>query len=145
MCKKTILLIPLLLSLMIATGAGCPEQDTDSQEPKTEPIPETEEKEKINFTIDFGNNKTKSFDLYFSEEKTVYALLLELADQNKITLEIKEYDFGVLVEAIDGIKNGEQNKYWLYYFNSEMAPVGIFEQKVSPGNKIEFKFEESSF
>ena len=54
-------------------------------------------------------------------------------------------DMGVLIEAIEGQQNGQDNKYWLYYVNGEMPMTSADQQKIKPGDVVEFRFEESAF
>lgn len=144
--RTNIILLSLALLLLLFSGCRSLTPKQQSQEENIPPATEEKsEKNEVSLSIDFGNEQSKTFILEFEEEKTVYDLLEELEKQNKIELGTKEYDLGILIEAIDGIKNGQDNKYWLYYLNEQMAPVGVSEQKVSNGDKIEFRFEESKF
>ena len=63
-----------------------------------------------------------------------------------LEIDYQEYEgMGVMVEAIDGVENGADNKYWMYYLNEEMPMVSCDQQAVSAGDTVEFRFEESSF
>jgi len=42
-------------------------------------------------------------------------------------------------------KGGQEDKYWLFYVNGEMAPVAADKQEVKVGDKVEFRFEASAF
>ncbi len=53
----------------------------------------------------------------------------------------KTYSYGTLVEEIEGIKNGTDKKYWLYYVNGKEGKVGAADYKVAPGDVIEWKFK----
>jgi hypothetical protein len=52
---------------------------------------------------------------------------------------------GVLVESIDGIKNGTGNKYWQYWINGELPMVSADKQEVKNEDKIEWKFDFADF
>lgn len=52
----------------------------------------------------------------------------------------KEYSFGTLVESIEGVANGKEGRYWLYYINGEEAQVGAAEYKVQVGDVIEWRY-----
>ncbi|MDD5627255.1 MAG: DUF4430 domain-containing protein [Patescibacteria group bacterium] len=151
MQRKNITLSALFIISLLLLG-GCGSQTNLNQKPAEQDAaqnlrtsPSDISKKEATISINFGNDQVKNFTLEFLPEETVYNLLEKLANQNEINLETKQYDLGTLIEAIDGIKNGQDNKYWLYYVNGQMAPVGVTEQKVSPDDKIEFRFEESSF
>ena len=151
MQKRNITLSALFIISLLLLG-GCGSQTNLDQKPAEQDVaqnlrtsPSEVSKKEATLSINFGQDQIKSFTLGFLPEETVYNLLEKLANQNEINLETKQYDLGTLIEAIDGIKNGQDNKYWLYYINGQMAPVGVTEQKISPDDKIEFRFEESSF
>lgn len=91
--------------------------------------------------VDFGDENVKSLELPVLGESFVFDLL----QRSGLQFEFKEYDIGVFIEAIEGVKNGADNKYWLYYVNEEMPMVSADKQPVMPGDKVEFKFEKSTF
>lgn len=66
--------------------------------------------------------------------------VLDIISRTK-KVEIKEYSFGKLVESIEGIKNGTNDKYWLFYVNGEEAKVGASDYKLKPTDKVEWKFK----
>ena len=53
----------------------------------------------------------------------------------------KDYDFGTLVESIDGVKNGSDNKYWILYVNGKQASVGAGAYTIQNNDLIEWRFE----
>lgn len=53
----------------------------------------------------------------------------------------KDYDFGTLVESIDGVKNGTDNKYWILYVNGTQATVGAGVYTIQKNDTIEWRFE----
>ena len=91
--------------------------------------------------IDNGSDMPQSFNLEVSEQATAFSLLQDTG----LDIEFQQYDFGVFVEDIGGIKNGEDDKYWLFYVNGEMPMVSADNQTIVSGDKIEFKFELSQF
>jgi hypothetical protein len=62
----------------------------------------------------------QTVDIPTQEGETVLGII---AKTNKI--ETKEYSFGKLVESIDGVKNGTDNKYWIFYINGEESKIGV--------------------
>lgn len=62
-----------------------------------------------------------------------------LESSHKIT--VKKYSFGSLVESVDGLANGTDKKYWVYYVNGKTADVGADQYKLQPGDVVEWKFE----
>jgi hypothetical protein len=111
---------------------------------EVETFQENIEKEVI-LVIDDGEGSSKSFQSEFREGMTAFDLLEEKTKEIGLTLKIKTYDMGVFIEAIGDKENGEDGKYWLYYVNGEMPQVAADKQLLNPGDKVEFKFEKSSF
>ncbi len=67
--------------------------------------------------------------------QTAFELLQENAE-----IEFKEYDFGVFVESINGIKGDEQN-FWALYINGEQSKTGAKETILAQGDLVEWKYE----
>ncbi len=98
--------------------------------------------------IDNGVGAPRSFELQLEANSTTTAfdLLQQTAGLAGLEVKSKSYEeMGVFIEAIGDKQNGDDNKYWLYYINGEMPIVAADKQLVMPGDKIEFKFEESTF
>lgn len=73
----------------------------------------------------------------FNESITAFDLL----KKSGLTLEFKNYDMGIFIEAIGNKKNGQDNKYWLYYVNGQMPMIAADKYILKPGDKVEFRFE----
>jgi len=95
---------------------------------------------KANLTIDFGNN-SQDFELDLKNEATA----LDLLKDSKLEVGSKQYDFGTMIESINGVENGEGGKYWIYYVNGQTPMVSADKYNVKSGDKVEFKFESSPF
>lgn len=61
--------------------------------------------------------------------------------ENSHKIVVKKYSFGSLVESIDGVINGTDKKYWIYYVNGKTAEVGADQYKLQQGDVVEWKFE----
>ena len=94
---------------------------------------------------DGGELHREKHSLNESSSLTALALLQSFAEAGSWQLEIQNTQYGALINAIDGRVNGSDNKYWIYYVNGEMALVGAGDYVVQPGDRIEFRFEESIF
>lgn len=70
------------------------------------------------------------------EGKTALELL-----KAKATVVTKDSDYGPYVDSINGVAGGSEGKYWAFYVNGQMAPVGADAYKTKTGDKIEWKFE----
>lgn len=95
--------------------------------------------------IDSGAGNPNTFTVKFNEGATAFDLLKKEAEKSNINLETKSYDIGIMIEAIGDKKNGQDGKYWLYYVNGEMPMVSADKMFLKAGDKVEFKFEKSSF
>lgn len=107
--------------------------------------PQIETKKEVSLIINNGEGSPLVVNNEFKEGMTAFDLLEEKTEELGLVLETKTFDFGILVEVIGDEKNGENGKYWLYYINDEMPMVSSDQNKINPGDKIEFKFEESTF
>lgn len=94
--------------------------------------------------IDNGS-QPETFTVEFKEGMTAFDLLKNKVGDLNLAFKTKTYDIGILVEAIGGVENGQDGKYWLYYVNGEMSMVASDKNKIKAGDKVEFKFEKSSF
>ena len=97
---------------------------------------ESQEIEKVFLTV---GDKSLNFD--YEQGITAFDLL----EKSGLEIETKQYDFGIFIESIDSVKNGQDNKYWLYYVNNESPSVAADKMELRAGDKVEFRFEESPF
>lgn len=81
-----------------------------------------------------------------SEESTVFSGLLDYGSRNNVEVKYNNnYEFGVFVESIGGIKNGDEGKYWQYYINNVLGDVAADKKNLSSGDVVEWRFEEVPF
>lgn len=112
------------------------------------PLPQetiNQEENIVVLDISYGLNEKKSFQSQLKEGMTAFSLLEETAKTNNINLKTKAYDIGILIEAIDGKENGQDESYWMYYVNGVLPMVASDKYQLKGGDKIEFKFEKSQF
>lgn len=69
----------------------------------------------------------------------------DLLNESGLELETKQYDIGLFIESIDSVKNGQDGKYWLYYVNNQAPSVAADKMNLEPGDRVEFRFEDSPF
>jgi hypothetical protein len=87
---------------------------------------------------------------YFCEKtsnETVADLLFECAAYYHIALEKKYYKGykSYLIEGINGITNGDDDRYWQYYVNGEFADVGCSNYFLDDHDVVEWRFEHSNW
>jgi len=101
--------------------------------------------EEVNEKSEDENTIYYSFDAN-DEEGTVFSGLLNYGGENNIEVEYNNnYDFGVFIESISGIKNGDDGKYWQYYINDILGDVAADKKVLEEGNEVEWRFEEVPF
>ncbi len=105
---------------------------------------QAEAEKEVVLVIDNGI-QPKTFTVEFREGMTAFSLLKNKVEELNLALKTKTYDIGILVENIGGVENGQDGKYWLYYVNGEMPMVASDKNGIKADDKVEFKFEKSTF
>lgn len=98
------------------------------------------EQESAYVLIDDGSGDPKEFMLDISASTTAFDLLQEASLTAGFVIESEEYDFGVLIEAINNKKNTQDDKYWLFYVNGELSQVTPDNVMINSDDIIEFIF-----
>jgi len=93
--------------------------------------------------VNEGNGKILSYDQPIDDQMTVLDLLQVSMQRNLVTVQTKKYDFGTLVDSIDGVVNGTDGKYWIYEVNGESPTIAADQYIVQPGDIVEFKFTKT--
>lgn len=146
--KETFLPSLILVLLLVVLGwvivdrgsLDIEEQGIDKQDTQEE-FPEI-----VSLVLDFGDTTEPQIQsIEIKAEETVLSVLKKALERLNIDLTIQEYEQGVFIEAIGNRKNGDDNKYWLYYVNGEMPQVSCGKKIVKAGDKIEFKFQTSPY
>ncbi len=114
------------------------------KEKENSSVLETAEK-KATLIINDGEKELKTFEIEFVEGETAFGLLKNKTEELNIILKTKTYDIGTMIEVIGDKENGQDGKYWLYYVNGQMPMVAADKNELKSGDKVEFKFEKSSF
>jgi len=98
----------------------------------------------VKTTIDFGNENKISYSEENYKDLTAYDLLKKIAEKNNIEIKVKQYDFGVFIEEIDGKKNTAE-KSWIFFINGKSATEASDKYKVQPGDLVEWKYIKPEF
>ena len=82
------------------------------------------------------------------KQKETYQFVATVSGQNalnlvqsQVKLDLKKYDFGVMIEGVGDLK-ADSKHYWALYQNGDYAKTGIAEIKLQKNEKIELKYEE---
>lgn len=99
------------------------------------------------YSVNKGKSETKGrvileVDVLGSANQKIYdfeniTALELLQKENNVNLTYSKY--GAFVECINSICS-DNNNYWMYYVNGEMAPVGAGDYSVRNNDTIEFKY-----
>jgi len=97
----------------------------------------------VGLMIDFGNGQIRTFNnIEVAKDFSVFNLLEEVAGQNDLEIESKDYgEAGAFLEAIGDIKNDLKNdKFWQFWVNNNYSEVGASNYKLENGDIVEWKF-----
>ena len=91
--------------------------------------------------FDYGNGNIVSYDLAPAAGENLFQATKDLAAKNNLQFDYKDYKgLGVLVTQIGNDKNGAGGRYWQYWVNDKLAPVGASDYVIRSGDVIEWKF-----
>jgi hypothetical protein len=113
--------------------------------PKSEDLPEQAvstneiQIQSVLLVIDYGEGNVSSYNLEVENEITAFDLLKNTTDKENIPLETQQYDFGVFVKSVNGLESTAE-KAWIYFVNNESGTIAADQQKVNPGDVVEWKY-----
>ncbi len=72
---------------------------------------------------------------------TAFSALQKIGEDDTIAMQFKTYEgLGVMVTELAGLKNGQDNKYWVYEVNEAKVPLAADQYRLSPGDRLLWKF-----
>ena len=79
------------------------------------PVKTVQPENKIAVTLDieYGDKTVKNFNYTTTKDETAFSVLKNVAERENITLETKQYDFGVFIQKIDKFESTAKNA-WIY-------------------------------
>ncbi|MEA2098321.1 MAG: DUF4430 domain-containing protein [Patescibacteria group bacterium] len=99
----------------------------------------------VSDVVDESLTITYSFDKD-GKESTVFSGLLNYGVENNVKIKYNNnYSYGVFIESIDGIKNGDDEKYWQYYIDNVLGDSAADKKILKDGAIVEWRFEEVPF
>lgn len=78
---------------------------------------------------------------------SLVADLMHQAESKGLQLVTKDFggSLGLFIESINGVKNNATpNYYWQFYINGQRSSVGISSRRISPGDTVEWKYENEN-
>jgi hypothetical protein len=100
----------------------------------------------INYETNLGVESEVLVKIDFGDSQVIVATVsattaLEALENSNQKIIIKNYDWGKLVEEIEGKKNTGQ-KAWIYYVNGKAGTVGADKQEVKVKDLVEWRYEK---
>lgn len=96
--------------------------------------PETSQ---VKILVSFGNSAIEETPV---EAVTALEALEKVSADQGWEIQTKEYDFGKMVEAVNGYKNSPK-KAWIYYINGQAGDKAANRYNLSNGDRVEWKYE----
>jgi len=137
------ILLYIILTIAFIAGVGFYFKDSNNSF-KLDQIKIEKKTNSVTTIVDFGDGNIITSPENNFTNLTAYELLQKTAEKNNFEIGVKQYDFGVFVEEIDGRKNTNE-KAWIYFLNSESATTAADTYIVKPGDLIEWKYIKPQF
>jgi hypothetical protein len=93
----------------------------------------------ITLRVVYENGKTTEFAEPFKDKANALSILEDFSDENGISLDTQQYDFGVFVKSIDGFESSTEMS-WIYFVNGESGSVAADNYTLNPGDVVEWKY-----
>ncbi|MDP2685371.1 MAG: DUF4430 domain-containing protein [bacterium] len=134
-----ILVIIIVIGVLVQNNDD--NSDSNNSIANVNEVSEDTNKLSITTTIDNGETTT-SYDKDVSSGTTALELINLISEEDGIVLGTTEYDFGTLIDSIDGIgEDVNDGQYWSFYVNDEMSMVGIADYTVNDNDIILMKYQ----
>lgn len=119
------------------------EKTGEELKPIVEPVSQEASQllEEVEVNVNFGDEEAA---VELVQAKTAYEALQAAAENRGWLLQVKNYDFGNLVEAINGEKN-TPDKAWIYFINGQPATQAADKQELKAGDVVEWKYIKPAF
>lgn len=89
-------------------------------------------------------NESKTYEIACEPSTcnlTPFSALQKIGEDDTIAMQFKTYEgLGTMVTALSGLKNGQDNKYWVYEVNGAKVPVAADQYALHPGDRLLWKF-----
>jgi hypothetical protein len=136
------ILLYIALTIIFITGIGLYFKNSNLNLKVTQE--KTKVEKEVKTSIDFGDGTVVTYSEKDFQDKNAYDLLKKTVEVNKIKMAVKQYDFGVMIEEIDGRKNTNE-KAWIYFIDALSASNAADKYIVQEGDLIEWKFIKPEF
>lgn len=134
--KKGISAIIILCLIVIGVGALFILQKQFKTTPQQQQLPIETTSPAVSVTI-FDGSSTATYSGISA--LTPYEALTKIASQKQISVQTKQYDFGVFVEAIAG-KENTKDKTWIYFVNGKSGEVAADKYTLKQNDTVEWNY-----
>jgi len=138
--KEFNLFLPIVCALLVILTLGATWKLSALKKQAATPAPATLGANEVvlpkQVTVTIRDQDEKTFNADWQADDTAWSVLQGLAAEGKITLDSQQYDFGIMVKEINGVKGGEGGKYWMYYVNGNPPSIGADSYILGPGDSI---------
>lgn len=97
--------------------------------------PETNQQTTENRKPETGNQELVVYDC--QRGRTAFDLLQTKTNRQ---VEVKDYSFGKMIQAINGIKGESNGKFWIYFVDGKSGTVSADNYHCQNQEKVEWKF-----
>lgn len=89
-------------------------------------------------SLDFGNGKKFTSQ---AETQNAYQALVQVAKENNMTVEVKEYKYGKMVEKVGNVANNKDS-FWVYSVNGKPGQLAADRYIIYAGDKVEWAYKK---
>ncbi len=134
--NKKSLFISVLVIFVGIVYVGWEYQSSHSQSADTASLTPAQTETATSPTYVPNSIEKDNIKLTSTTKQTAFDLL-----KSKTDVQAKQYDFGVMIQSINGLK-ADNKHYWALYVNGNYATASADQTELNPGDIIEFKYEE---
>jgi len=114
---------PNLSALLSGSDQQAEIEQLDENLEANQAVEQLSEEQKL-ISLTASEDDTQAWDLLIDNHQVIY----------------QEFDFGIFIEGIDGLK-GDQENFWAIYVNDQSSLVGIMDIVLNEGDVLEFRYE----
>jgi hypothetical protein len=144
-CKKNKLVIfiasVIIVSMIFVIAFLMGTRTASKNITNSESTRDSEQNIVVNDDVDFSY----SFNSEDSNSNVFSGLLIYARNKNFEVEYNNNYDYGVFVESIKGVRNGEKDKSWFYYVNGILGDVAADKKIMREDDIVEWRFEIMPF
>jgi hypothetical protein len=142
--NQSFIIIVLIFIALLVLGSWLIYKNYNPETLKTQ-LPGIDQN-KISYIINKGDGSVNQYLIEIFDDSTVFSLLEELSKKENFEIKTTVYaEMGILVDSIDGLSGGTNDKWWQYWVNNNLSEVAADKKKVNNGDIIEWKFEVIQF